>query len=293
MFKYQYFRAKSIEEVCRTLKEYGEKGRIVAGGTDIMVQIREKDPRWREMECLIDISFLEKELRYIEEEQDHIRIGALATHTDLERSGVIRRHAAFLGEAAASVGSPQIRNRGTLGGSICNASPAADPLTPLVAMDAEAVIQGEKGERKVRLVNFYVGKGKIDLRADEFLKEFFVPKVPEKAVSRFGKLGRRKALAISRLNVSVVLEAEQGKIVFARIAPGCIFATPDRVRAAEDILIGKSPSEELFQAAGEAVSAEMIARTGVRWSTEYKKPAVEGIVAETLLKAAEKVVSCS
>lgn len=291
MFKYDYYRAKTLEEVCETLVKYGDKAGIVAGGTDIMVQIREKDKRWKDMECLLDISALEKELRYITEDGDKIHIGALSTHTDLERSPIVDSYIPFLGKAASTVGSPQIRNRGTIGGSICNASPAADPLTPLIALDAYVVIHGPAGEREVLLRDFYVGKGKVDLREGEFLKEFVVEKLPENVVTAFAKLGRRKALAISRLNVSVALGVdEDGVIDFARVAPGCIFVTPDRVEAAEEVLLGQKPSAQLWTEAGKAVSEEMIKRTGVRWSTEYKQPAVEGIVEEALEQIQEKAV---
>ena len=139
MFKYDYYRAETPDEVCEVLARYQGKARIVAGGTDIMLQIREKDKRWKELECLLDLSFLEDELRYIREEGDQIR------------SEVIERWIPFLGKAASTVGSPQIRNRGTIGGSICNASPAADPLTPLIALDAWTVIRGRDGERVVTL----------------------------------------------------------------------------------------------------------------------------------------------
>lgn len=289
MFKYDYYRAATVEEVCEVLVRYHGKARIVAGGTDIMVQIREKDKRWKELECLLDLSFLEKELRYIREEGDQIHIGALTTHTDLERSDVIRRWIPFLGKAASTVGSPQIRNRGTIGGSICNASPAADPLTPLIALGADVVIRGREGERKLALKDFYTGQGKVDLKEDEFLKEFVAKKLPEGAHTGFAKLGRRKALAISRLNVSAALGYdEEGRINFARIAPGCIFSTPDRVETAEHILIGRKPSEELWMEAGKEVSEEMIRRTGIRWSTEYKQPAVEAIVEDALAECAHQ-----
>lgn len=283
MFKYDYHRAGTMDEVCEVLARHQGKARIVAGGTDIMVQIREKDKRWKELECLLDLSFLEKELRYIREEGDKIHIGALSTHTDLERSEIIRKWIPFLGKAASTVGSPQIRNRGTIGGSICNASPAADPLTPLIALEARAVIRGRIGEREVLLRDFYVGQGKVDLKEDEFVREFVTEKLPENVVTEFAKLGRRKALAISRLNVSAALGTdEEGKINFARIAPGCIFSTPDRVESAEKLLIGRKPSEELWREAGKEVAEEMIRRTGVRWSTEYKQPAVEALVEDAL-----------
>lgn len=292
MFQYHYYRAETVREVCETLKKFNGHVGIVAGGTDIMVQIREKDSRWKNMECLLDISFLQDELGFIKEEEKQIHIGALNTHTNLEKSECINRFLPFLSEACSTVGSPQIRNRGTIGGSICNASPAADPLTPLIAAGADVVIWGMNGERQEELRSFYKGKGKVDLGEDEFVKGFIVPKLPEGTVMKFGKLGRRKALAISRLNVSAAIKVnEDERITFVRIAPGCIFAAPDRVEKAEQLLMGEKVSKELFKEAGKVVADEMIERTGIRWSTQYKQPAVEGIVEETLIEAAKKVVS--
>lgn len=287
MFQYNYYRANTIEDVCEKLAMYKERIRIIAGGTDIMVQIREKDAKWKGLDYLLDITSLEEQLRGIREEGDTIWIGALSTHTDLEESGIIQKYLPFLGEACATVGSPQIRNRGTIGGSICNASPAADPLTPLIAADTKVVIEGLTGTRTVDLKAFYLGKGATDLKEGEFVTAFVVSKLPAGARKSFVKLGRRKALAISRLNASVVLCINvEGVITEARVAPGCIFVIPDRVAQAEALLIGKKPSKELFVQAGKAVSDEMIARTGIRWSTEYKQPAVEGIVEDALFLAA-------
>lgn len=291
MIRYTYHRAASLEEACRILKEYGASARIVAGGTDIMVQIHEKDARWKELSCLLDITGLKDEIGKVTEDETSLHIGALCTHTELEQNALIRQYVPFLGEACATVGSPQIRNRGTIGGSIGNAFPASDPLPALIASDARAVIIGTEGERTVLLRDLYEGKGNLAMEAGEMLKEFVIGKFPAGTHTGFYKLGRRKALAISRLNCAAALTfAADGTITEARIAPGCIFTKPDRVERAEALLIGKQPSDELFEAAGQAVSEVMIERTGVRWSTEYKKPAVEEIVFRALCVAAGREI---
>ena len=112
MIQYKYHRAVSLDDVVNVLKEYGGKARIVAGGTDILVQIHEKDKRWKDLRCLLDITYLDKELRYISEDEEYVYIGPLSTHTDLEQSEIIAKHIPFLGWASATVGSPQIRNPG-------------------------------------------------------------------------------------------------------------------------------------------------------------------------------------
>lgn len=287
MIEYKYHRADSLEDVVNVLCEYGGKARIVAGGTDIMVQIHEKDKRWKDLGCLLDITGLERELRYISQDEDKVYIGPLSTHTDLERSEVISAHIPCLGWASATVGSPQIRNRGTLGGSIGNGFPASDPLPALIAADALVRVCGPEGEKTCLLKDFYEGKGSLKLKPGEFIREFIVKKLPQGTKMGFAKLGRRKALAISRLNCAAALTmGEDGCITEARIAPGCIFVQPDRVEEAEQVLLGEKPSEELFARAGAAVARVMIQRTGVRWSTQYKEPVVQEIVLRALCQAA-------
>lgn len=286
MFKYNYYRATSVTDVCEKLEAFAGKAKIIAGGTDLLVQMKEKDEKLKALDWLIDISALTEELRYIREEGENIRVGVLSTHTDIEQSELIERYVPFLGVASSTVGSPQIRNLGTIGGSICNASPAADPLTPMIAAGTVVVIQGMAGCREVTLEAFYHGKGATDLQEDEFVIAFIIHKLPQHGKSQFVKLGRRKALAISRLNVAVALELdEDNRITTASIAPGCIFVKPERVTRAEEVLIGKEPSKILFAEVAKVVSEVMIEKTGIRWSTEYKQPAVEGVVEEALAKS--------
>lgn len=283
MYQFEYLRPASLGEACTMLLETGS--RPIAGGTDLMVQFHEKSRRWADLKYVVDLSGL-TELRYIRETETTVEIGPLTTHTELNRSPVLRQYAAFLAVAAGTVGSPQIRNLGTIGGSIGNASPAADPLTPLIALDARAVIVGNEGTREALVRDLYVKSGVLDLRPGELITRFVFDKLPAGAKTHFEKLGRRKALAISRMNVSVALDTDaSGAISMARICPGCVFAVPDRVATAEALLLGKQPDEALFAQAGREVSAEMIRRTGVRWSTEYKQPVIEALTQRALMKA--------
>lgn len=287
MQKFNYYRPGCGAEVSKLLLAYPETAGIIAGGTDLMVQLREGEKRFQRLAHLIDLSALKEEMGSIREEEENIVIGALATHTEIEYSELVRNHLPFLSQAAASVGSPQIRNLGTIGGSICNGSPAADPLPALIAAGTTVLVQGEEGLRPVSLVEFYRGRGQLDLRPGEFVKEFRVNKLPAGASSVFVKLGRRKALAISRLNAAVSMKInEAGEMNDVRIAPGCIFTRPDRVKEAEVLLNGQKPSMELFDEAGKTAADVMVERTGIRWSTEYKRPALEGMIADGLSQAA-------
>lgn len=285
MFKFDYLRPATVAEACAMLLEHGENARPIAGGTDLMVQFHEKNRRWEGLRYVVDLSAV-TELRGISETEKTVEIGALTTHTELNTSALLRKYADFLAAAAGTVGSPQIRNLGTIGGSVGNASPAADPLTPLIALDAKAVIAGKEGSREVLVRDLYVKSGVLDLKPGELITRFVFEKPAEGAHTHFEKLGRRKALAISRMNVSVLLGTDgSGVIRDARICPGCVFAVPDRVTTAEALLLGAKPDEALFAKAGMEVSAEMIRRTGVRWSTEYKQPVIEALTQRALMKA--------
>jgi carbon-monoxide dehydrogenase medium subunit/xanthine dehydrogenase FAD-binding subunit len=226
-------------------------------------------------------------MKYIRIEGEELVIGALSTHTEIERSKEICEYLPSLSAACGLVGSPQIRNMGTIGGSICNASLAADPVPPLLAAEAVLVIGKREETRNVLLEDFYLGSGKTALGPGEYLQEIRIPIKSGMICEAFEKLGRRKALAISILNAAVRYTVdEDGKIDWVRVAPGCIFSIPQRSLKAEEMMIGKAPSKELFCEAGKAVSDEMIEKTGVRWSTAYKQPAIEGVIEKVLAMAA-------
>lgn len=287
MIKYDYMRIQNKNQLSKLLEQYGDEAKIVAGGTDLFVQIHEKSEKLSNMKMMLDISSLENEMKYIKVEDEELVIGALSTHTDIERSKEVQSYLPSLGAACSQVGSPQIRNLGTIGGSICNASLAADPVPSLLAGEAVLVIGKGETTRKLLLEEFFLGRGKTALELGEFLLEIRIPIKKANIYEAFEKLGRRKALAISRLNAAVRYTVDgEGKIDWIRLAPGCIFSIPQRSKKAEALLLGKYPSKELFAEAGKAVSEEMIEKTGVRWSTAYKQPAIEGVIEKVLAMAA-------
>lgn len=287
MIKYDYTRIQDKLQLSELLEQYGDEAKIVAGGTDLFVQIHEQSAKLSNMKMMLDISSLEKEMKYIKVEDEELVIGALSTHTEIERSKEVQMYLPSLGVACSLVGSPQIRNLGTIGGSICNASLAADPVPPLLAGEAVLVLCKGETTRKLLLEEFFLGGGKTALESGEFLLEIRIPIRKEKVYEAFEKLGRRKALAISRLNAVVRYTlSEDGTIRWVRLVPGCVFAVPQRSEKAEALLMGKTPSKALFEEAGKAVSEEMIEKTGVRWSTAYKQPAIEGVIEKVLAMAA-------
>lgn len=283
MFTYDYHRPKSKIEVCELLKQYGTNAKLLAGGTDLVVQMFEKSPRLKNISHVIDLTHI-PELRFIKEENDVIRIGATTTHTDVVESEVLQKYVPFLCDATFLIGSPKIRNTGTIGGNIANASPAADSVVPLIALDARVKILGLHGERDELLVDIIEKPYVIRTDLDEYITEIYFNKLPETGNTCFVKLGRRKAMAISRLTVGVTMEYNQ-VIEKVSIVPGCIFPVPKRISKAEQLLIGKEPTEELIASAAKVVSEMMIEETGTRWSTPYKQPVIQTLVKRALYGA--------
>jgi len=284
MHQLQYACPTTLNECLLLMKEAGAEAMPYAGGTDVMIHLRERAACVQNTRLLVDLAKLEP-LHGIRLENGMIHLGAMTTHAEAAASVLLHEHAPFLAAAAATVGSQQIRNTGTIGGNVCNGSPAADTASPLTALYAEAVVASASGTRNVPVPKLY-GRNGVELAPGELVTEFVFPSFAGWKTS-FIKLGRRKALAISRMNVAAALELQDdGTISSARIAPGCVFRSPDRVQEAEELLIGKAPSRALFAEAGLLSSEEMIRRTGVRWSTAYKQPVLEALVERALLQAA-------
>lgn len=286
MKDFTFIKAQNLEEVSRVLFVHRPHACILAGGTDLLVQLHEKNRRWDELEAVVDLHPFQAELSRIEDVGNALRIGALCTHTMIERSSLVRQYFPFLSKACSLVGSPQIRNMGTVGGAICNASPASDPLPPLLAGDAELLIHGYKCERRIRLPDFYDDMGVPRLDAGEFVIAVEVRKLLPSERSSFVKLGRRRALAISRLSVAVVLDFQRdGSIQNAMIVPGCVGRRVKRYQRAERLLCGQKPSRALISKTAAQVSEQMLDENGRRWSSAYKEPALT-VLAERALCAA-------
>lgn len=306
--RYGYVRPDNLPEALRWLAQRGSETRVLAGGTDLMVQLRQKSGdlviKSRVLKpgtlagdgigaggggggtgeaqiWLMDISGL-SELRGISEFVDRLEIGALATHTRISESILVRQRARALAEACASIGGPQIRNRGTIGGNIANASPAADTLPALVVLDAAAAVaRWEDGRVKVRelpVAGLVTGPYQTALAPDELIVSVRIPLLPAEARSAYIKLGRRNAMSISRLAVAAwAVLADDGRVTDVRICPGSATPRPMRFSQAEKVLLGKLPSADLVVEAARTVGDAMVAVTGVRWSTEYKRPVVEAL----------------
>jgi carbon-monoxide dehydrogenase medium subunit len=277
-----YLRPTSIEEALRLLREYAGRARLVAGGTDVIVELSRGV---RPTETVIDLTAL-RALRYLSVEGETLRLGALATHNDVIASPVCQARALPLAQACWEVGAPQIRTRATVAGNLVTASPANDTITPLIALGAEVVLASAAGERVVPLGEFYLGVRRTALAADELLREIRVPLLRADQRGIFLKLGLRGAQAIAVINAAIALTLDGGIVRAATIALGSVAPTIVRASAAEAFLVGKALDEASCVEAAR-LCLEAAAPIGdVRGSAEYRRATLVNLVAEGLRRIA-------
>ena len=271
MGQFEYTRASSISEAVVLLNEPGMKSCALAGGTDILLQLRH-DPHY--CDRLVDISQI-PDLHHIEQKNGWVLIGAAATFNEVMKNPIIIATARVLEQACISVGAVQIRNMGTLGGNVVNAAACADSLPALVCLDAVAHFLTPAGEQHLPVTQLVAAPNKTILPAGGLLISLRYPIPKSGSRSAFIKLGRRNAMAISRLTVAALgrLDA-QNRIVEARLVTGSATPHIERLTAVEQALIGKQPSIELFHAAAKLTVDEMVRLAGYRWSSEFKVPAL-------------------
>jgi CO/xanthine dehydrogenase FAD-binding subunit len=271
-----------MPEALAFLAEYGADALPIAGGTNVVVDLRagKHEPR-----TLMDITRLPG-LRCVQRDNGHLVIGGGTTISDLLFDPLIAQHAAALREAAAVFANPLIRNRATVGGNLADASPAADTAPPLLALDAEVELASQGGIRRVPLADFLVGVRKTLRRPDELLTAVRFPVPPASgSASHFQKVGLRKADAISVLSAAVAVTCDAaGRCTAARIALGALAPRPMRATAAETVLVGEklTPAAiaEAARLAGEAVRPI----NDIRGSADYRRQVTEVIVQRLLMQ---------
>lgn len=266
-------KGETVEEVLNFLDEYNSQGEIIAGGTDIVVAMRNKE---KSPKILIDISSIE-ELSYIKEEDNFIELGGTTTFTQVVESQKFNNNLKGFKKACRLVGSPQIRNKGTIGGNIINASAAADSVPPLIALGSTIILRNKEGSREVKLEDYYKNWEREKIKENELLTSirFKKPKVNE--IITFDKLGLRKALAISRINISIFISLDKFKTIKnIKIVSGALGKYPMRERAVEDYLKGEKIDRININDSIEILQREMNKRLKGRASLPYKMEAVKG-----------------
>ena len=274
----EYFQPQALDDALALLARYGEGARIVAGGTDIIVELSRGI---RPTSTLIDVTAIPG-LRHVALTDGRISLGALTTHNDVVASPLCRQRALPLAQACWEVGAPQIRTRGTIAGNLITASPANDTITPLVALDAEIVLASASGERKLRLGDFYLGVRRTALAPDELLREIRFPAMVENQRGRFVKLGLRRAQAISVIDAAVVLTFDVDVVSEARIALGSLAPTIVRARTSEDFLVGKRLTPEVCFEAAALACAAVSPIDDVRGTAAYRLQTLHNLLARAL-----------
>ena len=279
----QYHKPKNILEINELLSEFGSNAQIIAGGTDLLVedryQLKNRKEHW------IDISGI-PELKDIKEDDGRIHVGPMVTHTKIVHNSSINKCTPLLAEACRVIGSMQIRNRGTIGGNICNASPCADSIPALMLLDARLVIVSVAGEQVLPIAEFFLKPYQTALKPGSWLKEIRIKKMDSNERFSFLKLGRRNAVAIARMSFAVIIKIKNNEIIEdTRFVPGSVFPIWRRVTEVEDFLRGKRATKEVFDQAGRIVSDIMIQNSGRRWSTPYKEPVVAALSSRVLSQA--------
>ncbi len=273
---FEYMKAESAQDVFRLLKERGDEVKLLMGGTDLFVQMRDQN---ESAGILLDLKYLPgmKDISY--DKKKGINIGAAVTLNQLSAHPDVKEHFQILSQSADTVGNYQLRNRATLGGNICNASPSADMAPAALVLEGEVFLSGPDGERVMGLEQFWVGPGKTSLKDNEFLTAVHFPNPPLGAVGRYLKLGRSKMGDLAIVGVAVLgyPDPEVPAGIRFRIGINSTAPTAYRVPQVEELLTQAPLSDEILrQASGEAmkVSAPI---EDVRATALYQKKMVNNL----------------
>jgi CO/xanthine dehydrogenase FAD-binding subunit len=284
--EFDVLRANTIAEACALLSKYGDEARVLAGGTDLLVKMKNKAtlPRY-----LINVKRIPNLDQIGYEEPAGLRIGALTTIQAIKDSSVIAHYFPMLSQAAGKVGTLQIRNLGTIGGNLANASPAAEFAPVLLTLSASVKCAGPDGERMIAMDKFFLGPGKTSLRGNEMLTEIVVPNLPPHAAGIYLKHSLR-GMDVAIVSAAVVIHLDGEVCRDAKIALGAVAPTPFRARKAEALLNGRTlrgsdDDNELFDEVARVAAGESVPIDDLRAYTTYRKKVAENLSRQGLEQA--------
>lgn len=277
-----YLQPVQLEEALDHIWEYKEQARIIAGGTDVLVELQRGV---KPTTTLIDVSKL-RELKYVREEHNEIVLGALATHNDVIMSDLCRHYAVPLVQACWEVGAPPIRTRATIAGNLVTASPANDTIAPLLALNARVILTHPHGERSVPLEQFYTGVRRTILQPGEMLREIRFPRMSSQQRGLFIKLGLRRAQAISVINLALLITMDDEYVSEAQITLGCLAPTVIHARTSEALLAGKRLTPDLCREAAQLAVRDVSPIGDVRSSAAYRLQTLSTLLADGLQRLA-------
>jgi len=286
MVEIEYFAPESIQEAILLLSKYAERAKIIAGGTDLLIQMRKEATL---PDCLINIGGIYN-LDYINyDETNGLMIGALTTISSLESSTLIQRKFSILARTASKLGTPVIRNRATIGGNICNAAPSADSAPALIVLDAKVRIVGADGEKTVSIEDLFTGPGQTIIKPDQMLTEIQIPDLPPQSGGVYIKQTRRQGVDLAVAGVAALVTMEGNILRDVKIALGAVAPTPIRAKSAEGILEGKRLDDRLLEEADQAASHESSPIDDVRSSADYRRKLVTALVKRAVRQAVQQV----
>ena len=276
----QYFAPQKIEEALEILSRYEKEIKVIAGGTDLLIQYYD---RLYEISSWLDLKNI-KELKKIRISKNQMEIGAMVTHAQLEKSEDIKKYFPVLSQAAADIGSPQIRNRGTIGGNIVNASPAGDLLAPLMAYKAKFKLLSGKKETLVAAENFFLGPKKTILEPAQLLTRIILPLPSERTYGCWIKIGKRKALIIATITLALVVEMDEDNktVKDVRTCLGSVAPTPIEIKEIRKKMIGKKFNQLDFNQLGQIVEDKISPIDDIRGTREYRKDVAKNIMINAL-----------
>ena len=289
MKDFQYAAPSTVEDATRLLSEHGSRARILAGGTDIIVQLREG---MCEADVVVDIKKIPELVQYQYASDSGLTLGASVSCCNLYEDSQLADLYGALADSSRIIGGWQIQSRASVGGNLCNASPAADCIPALIALNATAHITGPDGERQVAVEDFCISPGTNILDDGEFLISLHIPAQSANMASAYERFIPRNEMDIAVVGVgSWVSLDDTGRITAARISLGAVAATPLFAAAASDHLIGKEPTEENFAQAGELAQQIATPITDMRGTAAYRTHLVAVLVKRTLTTAVQRATA--
>ena len=277
---FDYLRPDNLNELLEALDEYGSRAKLLAGGTDLTIALKQRTIK---PEVIIDLNHVRNEFSGIQLSKTSLRIGAMTTYTELETNPTVIRYARALSEAAAQVGTFQIRNLGTIGANLANASPAADTAPPLIVLNAKVRLRNKQREREMLVADFITGVKKTAIEPDEVITSVEVP-VNELVSSFWMRTAKRNENVISVVSVAVAAEIESDHFGESKVALGAVAPTPILAKEASSKLTGSPISTDAIETVSKLAAKESKPISDVRASAEYRRHVVYVLTKRTVNK---------
>ena len=281
MYKFNIVRPETLDEALELKKEHGETLHPLAGGTDVLVCIRNNRVDWGPKPSLLNLNHI-RELHFVNETHDSVEIGPLITHTEIIENKVINEHVLALCKAVSFIGSPQIRNRGTIAGNVVHASPAADCLPILYARDSKVEIRTHKQTKLVPIQDFIAGPGAVGIDPHGIVTKIVIPKLPG-YIGDYLTLRQRRALSCNVVSVGVEMKSDEGKIEDIRVALGAVAPTVVRGVKTESLLRNRKLSANLLEEAQTSIRTECQPIDDLRSNRKYRR-AMTGVLLARFLR---------